>query len=860
MLRHITFGKGKKTLAILIATKDLNHDLLLTHYVKPLEVLGIPREQIVALSLDKNKKGKAPMTIITPCLDQLEKVLTHEGITHVICADSSYFKPLAKVRKTEPNYGYILPTKWSGITTNICLNYCALFFNPMGQDKIDMALKATAGHMLNTGGLFDQEVLIDCEYPDTDLEVMQLIEKYGQLPALTCDIETYSLKVDKAGLGTIAFAKDEHTGFGFFVGNNKTRRHYLKEFFLNYKGKLIFHGSTFDCKILIWELFMEHPRDYEGMLRGLHTMFRNLEDTKIVAYLALNTTAGISLSLKDLSFAHTGNYAQEDIKDITKIPMKDLLEYNVTDGVATWYVYNKHRPTVLNEQEIVYQELFLPALKVLTQMELCGMPINLDKVLFAEHKLDNISHKHYTAIMSDPLITDFNKVLRVREAEKANKTLKVLRKTADDFLDLEFNPNSNTQLALLLHGHLDLPILETTHTGTPSTTSKVLQALAERVRKGRKWSKEVGVLINHIIEYHDVDKILNTFIPAFKNNSINKDSWHYLHGCFNLGGAKSGRLSSSDPNLTNIPSTGTQYAKDIKQGFQAPAYPTDDSPTGWIVVGADFASLEDKVSALQTKDPNKLKIYTDGYDGHCLRAHKYFGDRMEGIDPDSVDSINAITTKYPDLRQDSKSPTFLLTYMGTYFGLMKQFGFSKVVAKQIEADYHELYAVSDKWVMDQIREAGRTGFVELAFGLKLRTPMLPQIVIDSESIPYQARKEIKTAGNALGQSYGLLNTRSANEFMERVWDSKYATGILPICQIHDSQYFMIWNTLGCLKYVNDNLIECMEWNKLTPIQHPTIKLSANLEVYYPDWGNPIPIPNRQSIKQLKTLLQEQKNE
>jgi DNA polymerase-1 len=193
--------------------------------------------------------------------------------------------------------------------------------------------------------------------------------------------------------------------------------------------------------------------------------------------------------------------------------------------------------------------------------------------------------------------------------------------------------------------------------------------------------------------------------------------------------------------------------------------------------------------------------------------------------------------------------------MGTWKGLMKQFGFTKVVAKKIEKEYHDMYQISDKWVMDQILEAGNTGFVELAFGLKLRTPILPQVVLTSDSIPYRAHKEIKTAGNALGQSYGLLNTRAANEFMERVWDSKYAEEILPSCQIHDSQYYMIRNTLGCLKFVNDNLIECMEWNKLSPIQHDSIKLGATLEVYYPDWSKPISIPNRQSLAELKAILE-----
>ena len=82
--------------------------------------------------------------------------------------------------------------------------------------------------------------------------------------------------------------------------------------------------------------------------------------------------------------------------------------------------------------------------------------------------------------------------------------------------------------------------------------------------------------------------------------------------------------------------------------------------SGWLFCGADFSSLEDKINALLTKDPNKLKVYIDGYDGHCLRAFSYFGDQMPDI-VDTLQSINSIKDKYPDLRSKSKAPTFLLT-------------------------------------------------------------------------------------------------------------------------------------------------------------------------------------------------------
>ena len=104
-------------------------------------------------------------------------------------------------------------------------------------------------------------------------------------------------------------------------------------------------------------------------------------------------------------------------------------------------------------------------------------------------------------------------------------------------------------------------------------------------------------------------------------------------------------------NLQNLPA-GSTYGELIKECFMG--------PEGHLFCGADFASLEDMISALTTKDSNKLAVYTQNYDGHCLRAFSYFKDEMPDIE-DTVASINSIKKLYPDWRQESKAPTFLLT-------------------------------------------------------------------------------------------------------------------------------------------------------------------------------------------------------
>jgi DNA polymerase I len=346
-----------------------------------------------------------------------------------------------------------------------------------------------------------------------------------------------------------------------------------------------------------------------------------------------------------------------------------------------------------------------------------------------------------------------------------------------------------------------------------------------------------------LVRFFEADKILGTFIKAFEENSIEKAGWHYLHGNFNLGGTVSGRLSSSGPNLQNIPSTRSSYAKPIKKCFEA--------PPGWLFMGADFASLEDRISALTTKDPNKLKVYTDGYDGHCLRAYGYFGDEMPDIDPNSVSSINSIEDKYPDLRQRSKTPTFALTYGGTYITLMKNENMSEEEAKQIETNYHKLYEVSDQWVADKIQKASQTGYVEVAFGLRVRTPIIAKCIMHEDTAPREALAEGRTAGNALGQSYGMLNNRAAIDLQNRVFDSKYRYDILPVAHIHDAQYFLVRDNIDVIEFLNNNLVECMEWQNLPDIAHPDVGLGGQLSAFYPTWADEIKLPNYVSQTELK---------
>jgi DNA polymerase-1 len=848
MLNILDFNGTDPRIAILIPRSSFKREGIVKYYVEPLEKNNISREEIIAFPLLKPPKGRVLMSMMKPCLEDIEKAVKFKQIQHIICCDGDYFKALTKVRKVSAAYGYIHDTIWDNVTATLVPNYTSLFYDHNNQAKIDLGIQATVNLFTNKKGIFHEERLVNVVYPVQIADIKKQLEQLHKYPTLSCDIESYSLKVNKAGIATIGFGINENTAVAFSVENDTAIRSELKKFFLTYKGKLIFHKCTFDTKVIIWELFMEHPRDYAGMLQGLHTLFApgKIHDTLILAYLSLNATTKASLSLKDLAFTYMGDYAEENIKDIRKIPRPKLLEYNARDAIATCHLFCKYGPQVAEEQMDVYTGLFMPAQKVCTQMELCGMPMDKDRIDSAKVDITAIQQTHFKAIMSDPIIADFTLYLRKKWATEANKKLKKLRKTHEDFKHKVFNPNSDQQLQLLLYTFLDLPVLGRTKSDAPSVDQKTLKKLIERVSNGKKFNKATVPLIKHFMELRDASKMLTTFLPAFENFTIEKDGWEYLHGCFNMGGTLSGRQSSSDPNLTNLPSGGTQYAAPVKECFKP--------PPGWLMLGADFAALEDMISALQTKDPNKLKIYTDGFDGHCLRAYNYFPEQMPDIDPNSVTSINSIATKYPHLRKLSKSPTYLLTYMGTASGLQKNFGFTKKMAKQLETSFHEMYAVSRAWVKKRVEEAAEKGYAELAFGLRLRTPILSKVIMTDEKMPFAAHKAIKTVGNALGQSYGLLNTRAGIEFMDRVWKSPYRHTILPICQIHDALYFMVQDDISTVHWVNENLIDCMRWNQLPELQHPTVKLNASLEIFHPTWNTPLAVPNDCTKKELRELF------
>lgn len=787
------------------------------------ELLKFP---CMAMSLEYGSNNKVTATQAKEYVNKILPKLAKAGITHLYVADSTYFKILTKETKAEANLGYVLPCKLHGyehLHITYGINYAQLMYNQSMTANLDLSISTLVNHYQGKVNSFG-DIIHEAIYDDPTALDSLLNE-----PMLAIDIETSGLELGSE-LVSIAFASSEHKGIAFDVTDKKI----IKQFFEKYRGYKTFHNATFDIKHIIYHCFMKHSNDTVGLLHGLHTMCRNLHDTKIIAYLATNNTQGNTLGLKDLGHEFAGKYAV-DVTDITKLTKEERLEYNLKDVLTTFYVFNKYYPKMIQDnQKDIYNTIMLPSLKTIIQMELTGMPIDVSEVVKLKAELDNKSEYLLSEIKHHRLVKNTLTELKEQECLKYNRTHKK-QKVPNDF-KVEFNPNSSKHLITLFYGVMKLPIIDLTDSKQPATGNSTIKKLLNHTDETK--------LLENIIAYGDVQKILSTFIPAFLKAKP-RDNHHYLHGNFNLGGTISGRLSSSKPNLQQIPS-GSTFGKAIKKCFKA--------PKGFIFCGSDFASLEDRINALLTKDENKLKVYTDGYDGHCLRAFYYWRDKMPDIE-ETVESINSIATKYKNLRNKSKAPTFALTYNGTYITLMQNCGFTEQEAKEVESNYHKLYVQSAQWVADKIKLAEKQGYLDSAFGLRIRTPILAKSILGTSKTPYQAMAEARSVGNAVsGQSYGLLTNRALNEFMERVWHSKYSLDIFPVATIHDAIYLMIRDNIEVVKWVNDNLIECMTWQELPEIKHDKVHLSAELGLFYPTWANEITLPNRVSRKEIKQIV------
>lgn len=810
----------KITTLILLKSGTVDHHNINEYYLNKLQELGIPKTEVDTRELIYDTPAKVSAKCGKKWLEKLLPTIP-DSVNKLIVTDSNYYKWLLKTTKSGDGYAEAklgLLEGYERFRIVYVPNYETLFKQPENAVLIDIGLTA-----LTT--LVSNSIIHSEQYAVAYGEDVYLLDQLYQYPQLTVDIEAYGLAWDSA-IATIAFAWDQHNGIAIDV--RETGYLNVKRFMSQYQGEFIFHNSLYDVKLIIRNWWMKHDLDYAGMQKGLG-VFESVQDSMLTAYLAKNSTTTTALDLKSNALEFAGKYSI-DVTDISKHSQEDLLRYNLIDTLATWYVWNKFIDEVPTEP---YLDIFQPSLKPLLKMMLVGLPLDAARVDEVNDELLAQEATYRAQVQVNEYVRTFTAKLQNEAMQYANSKLKTKVKPIEDFAHVTFNPSSGPQVGRLLYEEIGLPVLDKTKSGRPSTEAKVLKNL-----KNHTQDVDIIELIDAILGIADNSKITGTFIKAFK------DSGNWVHGNLKLGGTQSGRLSSNSPNLTNLPSKG-KMGKLIKSCVVA--------PQGWLFAGADFSSLEERIGAILSNDPNRIKVYTEGYDGHSLRAYKYYSDQMPDIDPNDVNSINSIEDKYPNLRQASKGPTFALQYMGTAYTLHKNAGIPMDQAEKIEKAFHELYQVSDQFNDSNKRFAETHGYVECAFGLKLRTPIIRQCVLGNSKTPYAAEAEVRSANNAVTQSWGMLLNRAMIATNKRIEQAGMHLRVLPINMIHDAGYFLVRDDAESIKFLNDTLIEEMQWNDHPRIKSDDVPMLANLEIGK-SWDKLVKLKNFATVEEIHELF------
>ena len=769
-------------------------------------------------------------------LEVVESCQKLKNVKVITTYSKEAYKLLSGSKSVPKTMGKLMPIENTGkfiqyfdFSSRALYNYANL--------KVNLTCLGHIHHYLSKGKPLCTEIPRKLITPSTKEEVIKAFKYLLTKPVLGADIEATSLKFYKAELVSISFAINEQCGYTFHVKNFDFTP-YMVMFLKKYQGRIAWHGGSYDLKMLAYKYFNSDSRE----------LYRTYEDTLILHYLCTNSPERFPRDLGTLALDLCGEYklTNAEITDMMNVPIQKVCEYNLDDSRATYWLYQTYRHRIHSEE--LYTR-FKNWQWYLTQTELAGMPFSDKAMQLADQKLTKMIDEATQILMARPEVEQAMQLIRADKVAKINA--KRVSKKEEWEYPLEFNPNSNDQLAILMFDVLKLTPLSKTATGKPSTSGDDLKALKARA------PESTHEIFDSLHDIAKASKMQGTFIEALKNNSQEINGHHYLFGNYNLAKVVSGRLSSSSPNLQNMPS-GTELSKVFK-GIFSP-------PDGWLWGGADYSSLEERVNTILTKDPNKRAVYLDGYDGHSFRAFNYFPEELQEIvnevklaktKEERVAIINSIETRYKKVRSKGKPPTFLLQYLGTAYGLVRQCGFTQEEADKLVANYYSLYRVSAEWLDAEIKKVVEKGYAELAFGLRIYCYGITQVLLDSPRTPRAVQEYIRTLGNAIGgQSYGQITVDAGYKFLKRVYDAGMENDVKSVATIHDAAYVMWRDDPVITEWVNHNLIECMTDLSDVPELVGDIPIPAQLEVFLPNWATPIKLPNNIKAEDITAFLVE----
>ena len=449
-------------------------------------------------------------------------------------------------------------------------------------------------------------------------------------------------------------------------------------------------------------------------------------DTMVASYVVNPSLRQHNLDALALAYLNYRKIPTKDLigtgkKQITmaEVPIEDVSRYACEDADFTQRLRHILEPKL---QEYGLTQLFetveLPLIRVLMEMERNGVSLNV------------------------PYLHQMSK--------KLEKRLNQLIKNIHHLAGQEFNINSTKQLSEILFNKLKLPVIKRTKTG-PSTDVKVLETLAHEHQLPRE-----------LLEYRQLSKLKSTYVDALPK-LINPETGR-VHTSYNQTVAATGRLSSSDPNLQNIPIR-TELGRKIREAF----IPVDDNH---VILDADYSQIELRIMAHLSQDPALIKAFQEGKDIHRETAALIFK-----LSPADVTD---------DMRRRAKEVNFGIMYgMGPY-GLASRLDIPQEEAEIFIVNYFASYPKIQEFMMNVQESARNNGYVTTLLN---RRRYLPDIHSDNRQVrEFAERNAINTP--IQGTAADLIKVAMIKIF-NRLNEKKLATKM--IMQVHDELVFEVPN-------------------------------------------------------------------
>jgi DNA polymerase-1 len=399
-------------------------------------------------------------------------------------------------------------------------------------------------------------------------------------------------------------------------------------------------------------------------------------------------------------------------RTFNQIELEAAGHYAAEDADITYQLHEALWPKISGDNRLlpVYQNLEVPLIRVLSQIERNG-------------------------VLIDCTMLD-------QQSEEITRELADLTVTAFDLAGEEFNLSSPKQLQAILFEKLQLPVLKKTPKGQPSTNESVLQELALDYP-----------LPKVVITHRGLSKLKSTYTDQLPK--LVRPQSGRLHTSYQQAVAATGRLSSTDPNLQNIPIR-TAAGRRVRKAFIA--------PPGRCLLAADYSQIELRIMAHLSGDEGLTAAFQQGLDIHRATAAEVFGVGLDAVTQDQ--------------RRSAKAINFGLIYGMSAFGLSKQLGIPRVDAQTYMDLYFQRYPGVQRYMQAIRAQAADQGYVETWFGRRL---YLPEI----KSSNFQMRQAAeRTAINAPMQGTAADIIKRAMIAVQ-AWLNTSGSSALIIMQVHD---------------------------------------------------------------------------